>query len=44
MTLRRCNFQRFDGTTGFDFTQFYVASDTVDDFTDFGVPPTEGCN
>ncbi len=44
VTLRRCNFQRFDGLSGFDFTQFYVASDTVDDFSDFGTPPTETCN
>lgn len=44
VTLRRCNFDRFDGTSGFDFTNYYTASDTIDDFSDFGTPPNEGCN
>lgn len=41
-TLRRCNFERFDGASGFDFTEYFVEAAT-DDFSDFGVAPTEGC-
>ncbi len=41
-TLRRCDFTRLDGASGFDFTQ-YFAEFAADDFSDFGEPPVEGC-
>jgi hypothetical protein len=41
-TLRRCDFERLDGASGFDFTQYFVEAAT-DDFSDFGQAPTEGC-
>ncbi len=41
-TLRRCNLEPHDGQTGFDFTEFFTQA-VVDDFSDFGVAPSEGC-
>lgn len=41
-TLRRCSFERLDGTSGFDFTQYFTEAATVD-FNHLGKAPTEGC-
>jgi hypothetical protein len=39
---RRCNFEQFDGQSGFDDTVYYEKV-SIGDTSDLGVAPTEGC-
>jgi hypothetical protein len=42
-TLRRCDFSRLDGQSGFNYPDHYTEA-AVDDFDDFGTAPTSGCD
>lgn len=41
-TYRRCNFAPYDGVSMFDATAYFNTG-TYDDFSDFGLPPQQGC-